>query len=232
MSDLAVSGLQGVLWDMDGTLLDSEKIWDVAVAELSLELGRELTPEVRESTLGNSMRGALTKVFAHTGTELTERMFSFGRDWLTARVGSLFAEGIPWRPGAKDALQLARDMGLKTALVTNTERGLVDNALDTIGREYFDFTVSGDEVDEGKPHPAPYLRGASLLGLDPSSCLAVEDSPTGSLSAHRAGCSVLLVPSEVAVEPTPGYVLLDSLVGLTADQFRSAWRDARTSAAS
>ncbi|NIL77519.1 MULTISPECIES: HAD family hydrolase [unclassified Rhodococcus (in: high G+C Gram-positive bacteria)] len=219
--------LLAVLWDMDGTLLDSEKIWDVAVAELSLELGRELTAEVRESTLGNSMRGALTKVFAHTGTEVTDESLKRGRDWLTDRVGTLFAEGIPWRPGAKDALQLARDMDLKTALVTNTERGLVENALETIGREYFDFTVSGDEVEEGKPHPAPYLRGASLLGLEPSSCLAVEDSPTGSLSAHRAGCSVLLVPSEVSVDARPGYVVRESLVGLTDAGFRSAWRDAR-----
>jgi HAD superfamily hydrolase (TIGR01509 family) len=226
------SSLQGVLWDMDGTLLDSEKIWDVAVAELSATHGRELTPEVRESTLGNSMRGALTKVFVHTGTEVTEESLAAGRDWLTARVSELFAEGIPWRPGAKDALALAREIGLRTALVTNTERGLVENALETIGREYFDFTVSGDEVEEGKPHPAPYLKGAALLGLDPSQCLAVEDSPTGSLSAHRAGCSVLLVPSEVAVAASPGYVVRQSLVGLTADDLRSAWCDARRPASS
>lgn len=232
MSDSRDSSLRGILWDMDGTLLDSEKIWDVAVAELSLDLGRELTPEVRESTLGNSMQGALRKVFAHTSTEVTEDSLKRGRDWLTERVAQLFSEGIPWRPGAKDALQLARDMGLKTALVTNTERGLVENALETIGREYFDFTVSGDEVEEGKPHPAPYLRGASLLGLDPSVCLGVEDSPTGSLSAHRAGCSVLLVPSEVAVSPRPGYVIRESLVGITADAFRSAWCDARPASSS
>lgn len=219
--------LMGVLWDMDGTLLDSEKIWDIAVAELSLRFGRELTAEVRESTLGNSMQGALRKVFAHTGTDATNANLTAGRDWLTTRVTELFSQGLPWRPGAKDALQLVRDMGLRTALVTNTERGLVEVALETIGREYFDFTVSGDEVEEGKPHPAPYLRGASLLGLDPSQCLAVEDSPTGSLSAHRAGCSVLLVPSEVAAEPAPGYVVRQSLTNITADDLRSAWCDAR-----
>ena len=221
------NNLLGVLWDMDGTLLDSEKIWDVAVAELSLELGRELTAEVRESTLGNSMHGALRKVFAHTGTEATDSSLQDSRNWLTDRVAELFSQGIPWRPGAKDTLALAREMGLKTALVTNTERGLVENALETIGREYFDFTVSGDEVDEGKPHPAPYLRGASLLGLDPATCLAIEDSPTGSLSAYRAGCSVLLVPSEVAVSPRPGYVIRDTLLGVTAGDLRSAWCDAQ-----
>ncbi len=219
--------LMGVLWDMDGTLLDSEKIWDVAVAELSVRFGRELTPEVRERTLGNSMQGALRKVFAHTGTEATDANLKAGRDWLTARVTELFSQGLPWQPGAKDALQLVRDMGLKTALVTNTERGLVENALETIGRDFFDFTVSGDEVEEGKPLPAPYLRGAHLLGLDPGHCLAVEDSPTGSLSAHRAGCSVLFVPSEVAPTAAPGYVLRESLLNITADDLRSAWCDAR-----
>lgn len=232
MSDTSALSLQGILWDMDGTLLDSEKIWDVAVAELSMDLGRELTAEVRSSTLGNSMQGALRKIYAHTGTEETAATLRKGRDWLTERVAELFSEGIPWRPGAKDALQLARDMGLKTALVTNTERGLVENALETIGREYFDVTVSGDEVDEGKPHPAPYLRGASLLGLNTGDCLAVEDSPTGSLSAHRAGCSVLLVPSEIAVAAQPGYVVRDTLVGLDAEGFRSVWCDARRTASS
>ncbi|MCZ4079805.1 HAD family phosphatase [Rhodococcus sp. H36-A4] len=232
MSDSSDRRLRAVLWDMDGTLLDSEKIWDVAVEELSLDLGRELTPEVRESTLGNSMQDALRTVFAHTGTEVTDQSLATARNWLTDRVAVLFAEGISWRPGAKDALQLVRDLGLRSALVTNTERGLVEFALDTVGRDYFDATVSGDEVEAGKPHPAPYLRGASLLGVAPEDCLAVEDSPTGSLSAHRAGCSVLFVPSELAVTPRAGYVVRSSLVGLTADELSSAWCDARSTTSS
>lgn len=215
--------LHGVLWDMDGTLLDSEKIWDVAIGEYSRTLGTELSTEVRESTLGNSMRDALSKVLANASVAVTDEHLSEGREWLTARVGDLFAEGIPWRPGAKDALALVREMGLSTGLVTNTERGLVERALDTLGREYFDITVTGDEVEAGKPHPAPYLRGAALLGLDAASCLAVEDSPTGSLSAHMAGCPVLVVPSEIAVAQAPGYTIRDGLLGLTADDVRRAW---------
>ena len=215
--------LQGVLWDMDGTLLDSEKIWDVAIGEYSRSLGTELSAEVRESTLGNSMWDALRKVLTHASVEVTDEHLIHGREWLTTRVGDLFAEGIPWRPGAKDALALVREMGLSTGLVTNTERGLVERALETLGREYFDITVTGDEVDSGKPHPAPYLRGAALLGLDAAGCLAVEDSPTGSLSAHTAGCPVLVVPSEIAVPPAPGYTIRDGLVGLTADDVQRAW---------
>lgn len=215
--------LQAVLWDMDGTLLDSEKIWDVAIGEYSRSLGTELSSQVRESTLGNSMYDALRKVLANASVDITDDSLSQGREWLTARVGDLFAEGIPWRPGAKDALALVREMGLSTGLVTNTERELVERALDTLGREYFDITVTGDEVEAGKPNPAPYLRGAALLSVDVASCLAVEDSPTGSLSAHSAGCPVLVVPSEVEVPAAPGYTIRDGLVGLTADDVRQAW---------
>jgi HAD superfamily hydrolase (TIGR01509 family) len=169
------------------------------------------------------MQDALRKVLANASVAVTDDNLAEGREWLTTRVGDMFAEGIPWRPGAKDALALVRDMGLATGLVTNTERGLVERALETLGRDYFDITVSGDEVEFGKPHPAPYLRGAALLGVDVGACLAVEDSPTGSLSAHTAGCPVLVVPSEVAVPAAPGYTIRDGLVGLTADDVRRAW---------
>lgn len=226
MSSSATSssaGLRAVLWDMDGTLLDSEKIWDVAIGEYSLGLGTELSPEVRESTLGNSMSDALSKVLSNASVAVTDENLAQGREWLTTRVGDLFAEGIPWRPGAEEALALARRMGLATALVTNTERTLVERALDTLGRGYFDITVSGDEVEAGKPHPAPYLRGAALLGVEASDCLAVEDSPTGSLSAHKAGCAVLVVPSEVSVPDEPGYTIRDGLTGLTSAEMHAAW---------
>ncbi len=126
-------------------------------------------------------------------------------------------------PYSRKCRVMVREMGLSTGLVTNTERGLVERALDTLGREYFDITVTGDEVEAGKPHPAPYLRGAALLGLEAASCLAVEDSPTGSLSAHTAGCPVLVVPSEIAVQAAPGYTIRDGLVGLTAEDVRRAW---------
>ena len=117
--------LQSVLWDMDGTLLDSEKIWDVAIGEYSRSLGTELSAEVRKSTLGNSMWDALRKVLANASVEVTDEHLTQGREWLNARVGDLFAEGIPWRPGAKDALALVREMGLSTGLVTKDRKSVV-----------------------------------------------------------------------------------------------------------
>jgi beta-phosphoglucomutase-like phosphatase (HAD superfamily) len=118
---------------------------------------------------------------------------------------------------------MARVAGLNTALVTSTQRGLTERALDWIGREHFDVVVCGDEVDEPKPAPDPYLRAAELLGLPPWRCVAVEDSPTGSTAAQAAGCAVLVVPNDVDVPSGPRRVRRDSLVGLTAEELTKVW---------
>ncbi|MBD0323758.1 MAG: HAD family phosphatase, partial [Aldersonia sp.] len=205
---------------MDGTLLDSEVLWDEAVFALSERLGRRLTPAVRETTLGNSMNGSLSKIFAYCDVDPTPQAYAESAAWLRARVGEMFDAGVPWRPGAKDLLQAVRAAGLRAALVTNTERELTEKALGTLGREYFDTTVCGDEVSQGKPDPEPYERAAALLELGPEQCLAVEDSPTGSRAAETAGCAVLVVPSTVPVVARPGVVVIESLVGMDVAALR------------
>lgn len=215
-----------VLWDMDGTLLDSEVLWDEAVYELADRLGRGLTPAVRETTLGNSMDGVLRKLFAYCDVEPTPQAFAESATWLRTRVGQMFDAGLPWRPGAKDLLAAVKSSGLRAALVTNTERELTEKALNTLGREHFDATVCGDEVSAGKPSPDPYLRAAQLLGLAPEQCLAIEDSPTGTHSAEEAGCAVLVVPSTVPVVPRPGVLVVESLVGLGVPALQRTHADA------
>lgn len=217
-------GLGGVLWDMDGTVLDSEKHWDVAVRELSRWLGSVMSEQTRQATVGASSANALRIIFDSLGLAHEPEAIAEAKEWMYTRVESLFADGVEWRPGAQAALETVRTAGLKAALVTNTERRLVETALDVIGREYFDASVCGDEVPEGKPAPDPYLRGAQLLGLAPGQCLAVEDSPTGAASAVAAGCTVLVVPGEVAVVPTgTRRVFRESLTGLTAADIHAAW---------
>ncbi|MBC2638322.1 MULTISPECIES: HAD family phosphatase [unclassified Rhodococcus (in: high G+C Gram-positive bacteria)] len=222
MSD-GQAGLAGVLWDMDGTLLDSEKMWDVAVRELSLHLGGPMTEETRLKTIGASSANALGVIFDALGLDRDPASLAEAKEWMFTRVEELFGDGIPWRPGAHDALRTVRAHGLRSALVTNTERRLTERALETLGRHHFDHSVCGDEVPAGKPHPDPYLRGAELLGLDPSQCLAIEDSPTGAASAQAAGCVVLVVPCEIPVDDGPGRVFRDSLEGLTGSDLVDMW---------
>ena len=139
--------------------------------------------------------------------------------WLETRVKELFHGGVEWRPGAKELLAALRAEGVPLALVTATHRHLVDVALLTIGADNFDAVVAGDEVDRTKPHPMPYLTAARLVGATAPECVAVEDSPNGVRSARAAGCAVLAVPCEVALDPE-GVTLVDSLLDVDVAYLR------------
>ncbi|WP_442974137.1 HAD family hydrolase [Saccharothrix sp. NRRL B-16348] len=201
---------------MDGTLLDSEKLWDIPLYEFVEKLGGTLSIETRQAMVGSSVRRTMAMLFAEVGVEQpTEEDLADGAAWIMRRTEEVFRAGLPWRPGAREALREIRGSGVPMALVTSTERQLTEVALDTIGRDLFDVTVCGDEVDRrNKPLPDPYLKAARLLGVDPARCVAIEDSPTGVASAVAAGCTVLVVPCDVPVEPGERRVFRESLVGV------------------
>ena len=221
------TGPAAVLWDMDGTLVDSEKVWTVSLVETARWLGGELSAEAREDMVGSNMARTLVIMFDDLGLEREPARMAQAEQWMTTRTGELFAAGLEWRPGALEALRTVRAAGWPTALVTNTGRALTEMALEGIGREHFTVTVCGDEVPHGKPDPDPYLRAAELLGVEPTECLAVEDSPTGATAAERAGAAVLVVPCEVPVPAGPRRVQRDSLVGLSPDDVRFSYSQAR-----
>ncbi|CAM4526597.1 HAD family phosphatase [Nocardia ninae] len=214
--------LAAVLWDMDGTLLDSEKLWDVAVRELAREHGHEMTDELRHALIGASGADALRMIFEGLGVPPTAEALQAAGEFLEWRVTELMTGPIPWRPGAEDALAMVREAGLASALVTNTKRSLTEFGLNTLGRDFFDVSVCGDEVALGKPEPDVYLRAAELLGVDPKDCVAVEDSPTGTRAAQAAGCAVIVIPCEIPVPDGPGRSFRDTLVGLTIDDLEQA----------
>lgn len=209
--------LQAVLWDMDGTLVDSEKLWDVSLAGLARELGGELRSAARAAMVGSSMARTMDLMFADLGRPAASGELEHAMAWLTERTRELFTTGLQWRPGAQAALRSVREAGVVAALVTSTPRHLTEVALRHIGVEHFKATVCGDEVARTKPHPEPYLYAAAQLGVDPACCVAVEDSPTGVAAAVAAGCTVLVVPSEVPVDPGGRRILRDSLVGVDID---------------
>lgn len=206
--------LAAVLFDMDGTLVDSEPVWDEALEELARWLGGALSPAARRATLGTNVPVSVRVVHADVDRPDADPELSAAK--LVAEAGARFATGLRWLPGARELVAAVRAAGVPVALVTNTERALVDLALGPLVEELFDVSVCGDEVERAKPAPDPYLRAARLLGVDPASAVAVEDSPTGTASAEAAGCVVLVVPSAaVPVPPGPRRAFRTSLAGVT-----------------
>ncbi|MEV6239527.1 HAD family phosphatase [Lentzea sp. NPDC051838] len=217
-----MSDLSAVLWDMDGTLLDSEKLWDIPLYEYAEKLGGTLSLETRERMVGTNVPTTMRLLFADVGIEPTAEDLVDGAAWISRRTEEVFRAGLPWRPGASDALRAVRASGVPMALVTSTERALTEVALDTIGRDLFDVTVCGDEVDGlNKPLPEPYLKAARLLGVDAAQCVAIEDSPTGVAAAVAAGCRVLVVPCDVEVEQGERRIFRESLVGVDLEVLKA-----------
>jgi len=197
---------------MDGTLVDSEKVWDVALHELAVRAGGTLSRSARLAMVGSSMANSMRILRDDLGQP--DRPEAPDVQWLTARVFELFGGGLVWRPGALELLRAVRLAGLPTALVTSTGRKLVEVALETLGRANFDVVVCGDEVVMPKPDPEPYRTAAALLGVPIEECVAIEDSPTGVASAVASGAVVLAVPAELALPSTDGVHLRTSLVGV------------------
>jgi HAD superfamily hydrolase (TIGR01509 family) len=204
-----------VLWDLDGTLVDSEPVWDVSLADTVRRLGGELSERGRSAVLGSELDRAVLVLLAEAGVDATPELIADTRLHLVSRTAELFADGVVWQPGAREALDLVAAAGVPMALVTNNQRVLTELALDVVGRDRFAASVCGDEVDRGKPAPDVYLRAAELLGVPIADCLAVEDSPTGTQAAERAGATVLAVPGDVPVPPGPRRSHRAGLVGLT-----------------
>jgi len=204
-----------VLFDMDGTLVDSEKLWDIALQELAESYGGTLSDAARRAITGTSMAESMRIV--HDDLGQPERDPAASAAWIDARILELFRSGLRWRPGAMALLRAVRAAGIPTALVTSSGRPLVEVALETLGRDSFDAVVCGDEVAAPKPDPEPYLTAARLLRVPIERCVAIEDSRTGVASALAAGAAVLAVPAEVPLPPTDGVHQLDSLAGADLD---------------
>lgn len=203
-----------VLFDMDGTLVDSEKLWDVALQELAREYGGELSEDGRRSITGTSMAESMR--ILHDDLGQPERDAEISAAWINARILELFRTGLRWQPGAFALLGAVRAAGIPTALVTSSGRALVEIALDTLGRDNFDAVVCGDEVVAAKPHPEPYLTAARLLDVPIERCVAIEDSATGVASALASGAAVLAVP-ETPLPDTAGVHQVESLTGVDLD---------------
>jgi HAD superfamily hydrolase (TIGR01509 family) len=207
-----------VLWDMDGTVVDTEPYWIESEFALAERHGGTWSREHALNLVGHDLLDSGRYIREHMGidldpSEIVEQLL----DGVVARV----EESVPWCPGARELLVALRGAGVPCALVTMSYRRFVEPVLAALPEDTFDVVVTGDSVSHGKPHPEPYLKAAAELRVDPSDCLAIEDSNTGARSAERAGSVVLVVPNHVPVLEGERRVFRDTLAGLRIEDLRT-----------
>ena len=213
--------MRAVLWDMDGTLVDSEKLWDISLAALYTELGGA------DDSGGSRIDGGQLGREHHPDHLHRPGVWSWipvamaeSVRWLHDYTAELFDGGLPWCDGAQELLEALAAEGTPMALVTNTQRALTERALNSIGRHYFSATVCGDEVLMANPRRMPTSGQPRCWGCRRTACLAVEDSVTGTAAAERAGCPVLVVPNDVAVPDGPRRRHISSLAEVDVADLR------------
>jgi HAD superfamily hydrolase (TIGR01509 family) len=201
-----------VLWDMDGTLVDTEPYWVEVERKLVEAHGGVWSDEDAMQLVGNDLMDSGRYLQEHGGVRMEPEEIV---EHLLDGVVGYVQQSVPWRPGARELLAALRAAGTPCALVTMSYERFVAPVLAALPRNSFDVVVTGDNVSRGKPHPEPYLHAARLLGVDPGRCLAIEDSNTGARSAEAAGCLVVVVENHVPVAAGDRRVFLPSLEGLT-----------------
>ncbi|WP_233279313.1 HAD family hydrolase [Microterricola pindariensis] len=201
-----------VLWDMDGTIVDTEPYWMQAEEELVGSFGGSWTHEDGLQMVGNGL-SVSAAILQEAGValsidEIIQR--------LTDRVQELLkTDGVPWRPGARALLAELSERGVPTALVTMSMSSMAKQIVDLIGFPVFRLIVAGDHVENPKPHPEAYLLAASKLGVPIEHCVAFEDSVPGVAAAAASGAVTIAVPHIVELPEHPGYTLWPSLAGRT-----------------
>jgi HAD superfamily hydrolase (TIGR01509 family) len=195
-----------ILFDLDGTLIDSEEVWNDALREFVRRRGTALSAEVLARTHGLTEFDAMTLV--HDALGWRGRNIDVDVAWVERRVGQEYTRRLPLMAGAADLLRLLRGLRIPIGLVTSTKRHLVDLALAHLGE--FDVVMCGDDTDTHKPHPGPYVTAATRMAVDVRACVAIEDSIPGITSALAAGCAVLAVGGRLP-RILPGIRRVDSL---------------------
>lgn len=205
---------RAVLWDFDGTLVDTEPYWITAEYALAAEHGATWSEEHALRLVGNDLVESGHYIREVMGLEMSAEEVV---DFLLDRVVAEVEREVPWRPGALELLTALREAGVPCALVTMSYRRFVAPVLEGLPPGTIRVVVTGDEVEHGKPHPEAYLTAAAALGLPPGECVAIEDSSTGATSAETAGCPVLVVENHVPVAAGPRRTFAASLRGVTVE---------------
>ncbi len=214
----AEPGLAAVLFDMDGLLVDTEPLWYEVECAVMDRLGGQWTEADQQALVGGSLPRSVVYLLPRAAPPAPPA--DVARWLVDGMAGLLSTRTVPMLPGAAELLAEVAGSGLPYALVTSSERKIMEAVLGRIGA-WFPVTVCGDDVRQSKPDPEPYLLAAARLGVDPRRCVALEDSPNGVAAAEAAGCHLIAVPSLAPVEPQPDRVIEASLGQVSLARLRA-----------
>ena len=208
--------IRAVLWDMDGTLMDSQPLWDESFRNCCRERGGTVTPEQVAGIAGASI-ARTCEFIAETGATASPQDPATAEVFakISARVEAAVRADPPILPGARSITATLNEIGLAQVIVTQSPRPIVEAVAHALGDVFVEL-VTGDDGLPGKPTPAPYAAAIELLGLSPEECVVVEDSATGAASARSNDLRVIQVGGETKLFPgDPGLIVVKDLASIT-----------------
>lgn len=210
-----------ILFDMDGTFVDTEKYWQTAEVKLFEQLGVPWEIGMGDELAGRSLTESITIMSAKSGVELDVE--STIATLIDSVHDMVVTHGAPWLPGALDLAERARGLGMRTALVTSSYRKFASAVVERAPQNTFDVVVAGDEVTHPKPHPEPYVLAARELRVDPADCIVFEDSPSGVRAGLDAGALTFALPGLNPVPEHYGVTTIESLEIADEQWLRNQW---------
>jgi HAD superfamily hydrolase (TIGR01509 family) len=195
---MRLSPFEAVIFDMDGTLLDTELVFRTIVFDVAGQLGYEMTDDVHLAMVGSSHETTNRLLVEAYGVSFPYSVFD---EKCRTIMKERLADTVPVKKGALEFLRDLKARGIPTAVATSSRS---PHAFGHLGRaellSMFDTIVTRDDVTHPKPHPEPYLTAAARLGVAAPACVALEDSHSGVRAAHAAGMQTIMVPD--LVQPT------------------------------